>query len=77
MDFFLRDKDFLIPIEVKDGDNSMPSLNNLIGNVKKNKLCDKILILMINYTIDVSCFEISKRKKLKGLAILRKVWYYK
>lgn len=45
MDFFLRDKDSLIPIEVKASDNSTPSLNNLIDNEKEInygiKLCDK------------------------------------
>ena len=31
MDFFVRDKDSLIPVEVKANDNSTPSLNNLIA----------------------------------------------
>lgn len=47
MDFFLRDTNSLIPIEVKANDNSTPSLNTLINNKKyKNikygiKLCNK------------------------------------
>jgi len=32
MDFFIRDKDSLIPIEVKANDNSTPSLNTLIDS---------------------------------------------
>ena len=30
MDFFVRDKDFLIPVEVKANDGATASLNNLI-----------------------------------------------
>ena len=47
MDFFIRDKDSLIPIEVKANDNSTPSLNNLIEkedfkDIKYGiKLCNK------------------------------------
>ena len=47
MDFFIRDKDSLIPIEVKANDNATISLNNLIDNKKyKNikygiKICNK------------------------------------
>lgn len=47
MDFFIRDKDSLIPIEVKANDNSTPSLNNLIDSdnyrdIKYGiKLCNK------------------------------------
>lgn len=47
MDFFIRDKDSLIPIEVKANDNSTPSLNTLIdsGNYKDIKygikLCNR------------------------------------
>ena len=47
MDFFIRDKNSLIPIEVKANDNSTVSLNNLIdGNKYKDikygiKLCNK------------------------------------
>lgn len=47
MDFFLRDKDSLIPIEVKANDNSTNSLNTLINNnlykdIKYGiKLCNK------------------------------------
>ena len=47
MDFFLRDKDSLIPVEVKANDNSTYSLNNLIDNnlysdIKYGiKLCNK------------------------------------
>ncbi len=47
MDFFVRDKDSLIPIEVKANDNSTHSLNNLIdSNLYKDikygiKLCNK------------------------------------
>ena len=47
MDFFVRDKDSLIPIEVKASDNATASLNNLInGDGYKDikygiKLCDK------------------------------------
>ena len=47
MDFFIRDKDSLIPIEVKANDNSTVSLNNLIdSNNYKDikygiKLCNK------------------------------------
>lgn len=47
MDFFIRDKDFLIPVEVKANDNSTVSLNNLIDNdnykdIKYGiKLCNK------------------------------------
>lgn len=37
MDFFVRGKDFLIPVEVKAKDGSTPSLNNLI---KKEKYKD-------------------------------------
>lgn len=32
MDFFIRDKDFLIPVEVKANDNATVSLNNLINS---------------------------------------------
>ena len=32
MDFFIRDKNSLIPVEVKANDNSTVSLNNLIDN---------------------------------------------
>lgn len=47
MDFFIRDQDSLIPIEVKANDNSTPSLNHLIkSNSYKDikygiKLCNK------------------------------------
>ena len=47
MDFFVRDKDSLIPVEVKANDNSTPSLNNLIDSdnykdIKYGiKLCNK------------------------------------
>lgn len=47
MDFFIRDKDSLIPIEVKANDNATYSLNNLIDNQKYKdikygiKLCNK------------------------------------
>ncbi|MBQ9712359.1 MAG: DUF4143 domain-containing protein, partial [Bacteroidales bacterium] len=32
MDFFVRDADSLIPVEVKSGDGATPSLNNLIDS---------------------------------------------
>ena len=32
MDFFVRDSDSLIPVEVKANDSSTPSLNSLIDN---------------------------------------------
>ena len=47
MDFFVRDKDFLIPVEVKANDGATVSLNNLIDSEKYNdikygiKLCYK------------------------------------
>lgn len=47
MDFFIRDKDSLIPVEVKANDNATVSLNNLIKNDKYSdirygiKLCNK------------------------------------
>lgn len=47
MDFFIRDKDSLIPVEVKANDNATVSLNNLIDSTKYNdikygiKLCNK------------------------------------
>ena len=47
MDFFIRDENSLIPIEVKANDNSTISLNNLIDNdnykdIKYGiKLCNK------------------------------------
>lgn len=47
MDFFIRDKNSLIPVEVKANDNSTASLNNLIDNdnykdIKYGiKLCNK------------------------------------
>ncbi len=47
MDFFVRDKDLLIPIEVKASDNSTVSLNNLIDKIEYAdikygiKLCNK------------------------------------
>ncbi len=47
MDFFIRDKDSLIPVEVKANDNSTVSLNKLIDNDKYSdikygiKLCNK------------------------------------
>ena len=47
MDFFIRDKDSLIPVEVKANDNATASLNNLIDNDKYKdikygiKLCNK------------------------------------
>lgn len=47
MDFFIRDKDSLIPIEVKANDNATISLNNLINSDKYKdikygiKLCNK------------------------------------
>jgi len=47
MDFFIRDKDLLIPIEVKENDNATISLNNLIDSEKYKdikygiKLCNK------------------------------------
>ena len=47
MDFFIRDANSLIPIEVKTNDNSTASLNNLIENKKYKdikygiKLCNK------------------------------------
>lgn len=47
MDFFIRDKDSLIPIEVKANDNATISLNNLINSEKYKdikygiKLCNK------------------------------------
>lgn len=47
MDFFVRDKDSLIPIEVKASDNSTVSLNNLIDKIEYAdikygiKLCNK------------------------------------
>ena len=47
MDFFIRDKDSLIPVEVKANDNRATSLNNLIASDKYKdikygiKLCNK------------------------------------
>ena len=47
IDFFLRDKDSLIPVEVKANDNATISLNNLIDSEKYKdikygiKLCNK------------------------------------
>ena len=47
MDFFVRDINYLIPVEVKASDNSTISLNNLINNDKYKdikygiKLCNK------------------------------------
>lgn len=47
MDFFIRDKDSLIPVEVKANDNATSSLNKLIDNKKYKdikygiKLCNK------------------------------------
>ncbi len=47
MDFFIRDKDSLIPVEVKANDNATASLNKLIDNQKYKdikygiKLCNK------------------------------------
>ena len=48
MDFFVRDRDSLIPIEVKANDNSTRSLNNLLDdNIKFKdikfgiKLCNR------------------------------------
>lgn len=47
MDFFIRDKDSLIPVEVKSSDNATISLNNLIDSDKYKdikygiKLCNK------------------------------------
>lgn len=47
MDFFIRDKDSLIPVEVKSNDNATVSLNNLIDNDRYKdikygiKLCNK------------------------------------
>ena len=47
MDFFIRDTNYLIPIEVKANDNATASLNNLIDNKKYKdikygiKLCNK------------------------------------
>ncbi len=47
MDFFIRDKDSLIPVEVKANDNATASLNNLIDNDKYEdirygiKLCNR------------------------------------
>ena len=47
IDFFIRDKDSLIPVEVKASDNKAVSLNNLIDNNKYKdikygiKLCNK------------------------------------
>ena len=47
MDFFIRDKDSLIPVEVKANDNSTASLNSLIvtesyKDIKYGiKLCNK------------------------------------
>ncbi|MBR1884445.1 MAG: ATP-binding protein [Clostridia bacterium] len=47
MDFFIRDKDSLIPVEVKANDNATVSLNNLIDSSKYSdikygiKLCNK------------------------------------
>jgi len=47
MDFFVRNSQYLIPVEVKSKDSSTKSLNNLIDNVKYKdikygiKLCEK------------------------------------
>ena len=47
MDFFIRDTNSLIPVEVKANDNSTPSLNNLIDSTNYKeikygiKLCNK------------------------------------
>lgn len=47
MDFFIRDKDSLIPVEVKANDNATVSLNNLIDSAKYSdikygiKMCNK------------------------------------
>ena len=47
MDFFIRDKDSLIPVEVKANDNATTSLNKLIDSNKYKdikygiKLCNK------------------------------------
>ena len=45
MDFFIRDANYLIPLEVKANDNATVSLNNLIDNCKDInygiKLCNK------------------------------------
>ena len=39
MDFFIRDKDSLIPVEVKANDNATASLNKLIDNKKYKDNC--------------------------------------
>lgn len=55
MDFFVRDTNYLAPVEVKASDNSTISLNNLIDNDKYKdikygiKLAIKILDLMENF----------------------------
>ena len=55
MDFFARDTNSLIPIEVKANDKATVSLNNLIDNTTCRdfkygiKLCNKILDIMENF----------------------------
>ena len=55
MDFFARDTNSLIPIEVKANDEATVSLNNLIDNTTYRdikygiKLCNKILDIMENF----------------------------
>ena len=50
MDFFIRDKNSLIPVEVKANDNATASLNNLINSEKYKdikygiKLCNKNIV---------------------------------
>lgn len=54
MDFLLRDKNSLVPIEVKATDGSTISLNNMINSKYKDikygiKLCNKNIDLMVNF----------------------------
>jgi len=68
MDFFLRDADSLIPVEVKAGDNATVSLNNLVKNdsypdIKYGiKLCHKnIGFNGLFYTFPYFCAFLLKR----------------
>ena len=85
MDFFIRDKNSLIPVEVKANDNSTVSLNKLIDNEKYEdikygiKLCNKNIEFNGKfYTFDIFIKKIFTRKEvifnIKHLIIYTRRW---
>ncbi len=65
MDFFVRDKDSLIPVEVKANDNATASLNNLINDKKYKDIKYGIKLCYKNIGLALKKVSTEARKALE------------